>query len=51
MTRYSNVPMALADACLVRMAEQHANHTVLTLDSDFQIYRKHRREVISVIMP
>ncbi len=51
MTRYSNVPMALADACLVRMAEQHANHTVLTLDSDFQIYRKHRREIISVIIP
>ncbi len=51
MTRYSNVPMALADACLVRMAEQYANRTVLTLDSDFQIYRKHRREVISVIMP
>ena len=51
MTRYSNVPMDLADACLVRMAEQHANSTVLTLDSDFHIYRKHRREVISVIMP
>ena len=51
MTRYSNVPMDLADACLVRMAEQHANRTVLTLDSDFHIYRKHRREVISVIMP
>ena len=51
MTRYSNVPMDLADACLVRMAEQHANSTVLTLDSDFQIYRKHRQEVISVIMP
>ncbi len=51
MTRYSNVPMDLADACLVRMAEQHADSTVLTLDSDFHIYRKHRREVISVIMP
>ena len=51
MTRYSNVPMDLADACLVRMAEQHAKSTVLTFDSDFQIYRKHRREVISVIMP
>ena len=51
MTRYSNVPMDLADACLVRMAEQHAKSTVLTFDSDFHIYRKHRREVISVIMP
>jgi hypothetical protein len=30
--------MSLADACIVRMAERHA---VLTLDSDFTIYRKH----------
>ncbi len=51
MTQYSNVPMALADACLVRMAEQHAKSTVLKLDSYFLIYRKHRREVISVIFP
>ncbi len=51
MTQYNNVPMDLADACLVRMAELYPNSTLLTLDSDFQIYRKHRREVISVILP
>ncbi len=51
LRRYHDVPMDLADACLVRMAELYPNSTLLTLDSDFQIYRKHRREVISVILP
>ncbi len=49
--RYGNVPMSLADACLVRMAERHSKSRVLTLDSDFRIYRKHRRQVIPTIMP
>jgi uncharacterized protein len=49
--RYSSVPASLADAELVRMAELHANHHIFTLDSDFQIYRKNRSEVISVISP
>ena len=51
MTQYSDVPMNLADACLVRMAEQHPKSTVLTLDTDFHIYRKHKRDLIPVIMP
>jgi len=51
MTQYNNVPMDLADACLVRMTELYPDSTLLTLDSDFQIYRKHRREIISVIIP
>ena len=51
MTRYGNISMSLADACLVRMSELHAAGVVLTLDSDFMIYRKHGRQVIPVIMP
>lgn len=49
--RYDNVPMSLADACLVRMAELYPESTVLTLDSDFRIYRKHRNQAILAIMP
>lgn len=49
--RYSNIPMSLADACLVRMAEQLPRATVLTLDSDFRFYRTRDRRVISTIMP
>ena len=51
ITRYENVPMSLADACLVRMTELHPESTILTLDSDFRIYRKHRNQEIPVIMP
>lgn len=51
MLRYTSVPMSLADACLVRMSEIYEDSAVLTLDSDFQIYRKHRNQNISVIMP
>jgi predicted nucleic acid-binding protein len=51
MRRYQSVPMSLADACLVRMAELYSESKVLTLDSDFRIYRKNRNQEIAVIMP
>ncbi|MCK5524842.1 MAG: hypothetical protein KAI83_17080 [Thiomargarita sp.] len=51
MLKYTNVPMSFADACLVRMAELYPNSAVLTLDSDFRIYRKNRNQEIPVIMP
>jgi len=51
MDRYESVPMSFADACLVRMSERIANSAVMTLDSDFKIYRKHRNEEISIIQP
>jgi uncharacterized protein len=51
MQRYDSVPISLADACLVRMAEIYTDTSVLTLDSDFRIYRKHRNQEIAVIMP
>ncbi len=33
------------------MTEQILNSAVMTLDSDFKIYRKHRNEAIAVISP
>ena len=51
LTRYQSVPMSLADACLVRMAELYSDCSVLTLDSDFTIYRKNRDRLISTITP
>jgi predicted nucleic acid-binding protein len=51
MRRYRNRPMSLADACLVRLSEIHAAGRVLTLDSDFRIYRRHGNRVIPVLMP
>ena len=49
--KYSDVPMSLADACLVRMSELHTDSRVFTLDSDFLVYRKSGRQVIPRIMP
>ncbi len=51
MSHYADTPMSLADACLVRMSELHSDSVVLTTDSDFNIYRKHRRQTIPTIMP
>ncbi len=51
MQRYANVPMSLADACLVRMSELVADCAVFTLDSDFRIYRRHGRQKIPLIIP
>ena len=51
LVRYATVPISLADACLVRMSEQHSGSVVLTLDPDFRVYRRHGRHVIATIMP
>ncbi len=51
LSRYQSVPMSLADACLVRMAEMYLDYSVLTLDSDFAIYRKNRDRLIPTITP
>lgn len=39
MKKYSNLPMDLADACLVDLATSFVTGRILTLDSDFTIYR------------
>ncbi len=51
MRKFENVPMSLADACLVRMTELDPQSMVLTLDSDFRVYRRNRRQAIPTIMP
>jgi uncharacterized protein len=51
MKKYRNVPMSFADACLVRMSEILSNPTILTIDSDFHVYRRHGRQVIPCVTP
>lgn len=51
MRKYSDMPMSVADACLVRMTELNAHAPVFTLDSDFVIYRRHGRQTIPLIYP
>jgi uncharacterized protein len=50
MQRYANVPMSLADACLVRLAEM-TGLPICTLDADFAIYRAHGRRPLDLIAP
>jgi predicted nucleic acid-binding protein len=49
--KYSNIPMSLADACLVRMTEIFADPVILTTDQDFRIYRRHSRQVVPCVTP
>ncbi len=51
LEKYKDASMSLADGCLVRMAEQISDSFIFTLDSDFKIYRKNKRNVIPTIMP
>lgn len=51
MEKYADVPMSLADACLVRMAETAGDPILATTDADFRIYRRHGRQVIPCRMP
>ncbi len=51
MRRYADTPMSFADACLVRLSELHSDSVVLTLDSDFLVYRRNGRQRISTLMP
>jgi predicted nucleic acid-binding protein len=50
MERYASVPMSLADACLVRLAEI-TGLPICTLDSDFEIYRAHGRRALNLVRP
>jgi len=51
LQKYANLPMSLADACLVRMSETLPEPIVLTTDSDFRIYRRHSRQAVPCLMP
>jgi len=51
LRKHANVPMSLADACLVRMSETFADPVILTTDSDFRIYRRHSRQMVPCLLP
>lgn len=51
LRKYTDRPMSLADACLVRMAELNDNCQVFTTDRDFLVYRRKGRGVIPLLAP
>jgi len=48
MEKYKDVPMDLADASLVALAEASGVKKVFTLDTDFYIYRIHSKDSFDV---
>lgn len=51
MKKYADTPMDFVDGCLVAMTESKRDCRLLTLDSDFRIYRRFERQAIPLIMP
>jgi len=51
LRKYQDRPMSFADACIVRMSELYDHHAILTLDSDFSVYRKHGRLPLDIVHP
>lgn len=51
MHKYADVPMSLADGCLVRMSEAFSDSMILTTDSDFRVYRRHSRQIVPCLTP
>ena len=51
MQKYADVPMSLADACLVRMTETLGDPLILTTDADFRIHRRHGCHIIPCVTP
>jgi hypothetical protein len=49
--RYKNRKPDLADLCLIRMSELNPKRSVITVDEDFHVYRRNKREVIPLISP
>jgi predicted nucleic acid-binding protein len=47
--KYTDLPMDLADATLVVLAEELNANTVFTFDKDFRVYRIHGRRAFDIV--
>jgi len=50
MARYRDIPMDLADASLVALAEARGLTRVFTLDAHFRVYRTAKRKAFSLVL-
>lgn len=48
--QYSNVPMDLADASLILVAEMMNIHDILTIDSDYWVYRTRSKRYLHTLL-
>jgi len=49
--RYQSRTPDFADLCLIRMSELYPRHSVITVDGDFHVYWRNKREAIPLIFP
>lgn len=49
LRKYSDRPISLADACLIRCAEIYEEARILTFDRDFRVYRWARNRKFEVL--
>ena len=50
LKKFSDISISLADACLIQMAENLSESRILTLDSDFKIYRWGRNKKFDMLL-
>lgn len=50
MRKYGDTPMDFADACLVDMASDFQTGRILTLDTDFRVYRWGRNRPFELLL-
>jgi len=50
MTKYTNVPMDLADSTLMLVAQQNNIKDIISIDSDFDIYRTIKKQSLNNLL-
>ena len=50
MKKYARIPMDFADACLVHLADELGIGRILTLDSDFRVYRWRKKHAFELLV-
>jgi predicted nucleic acid-binding protein len=51
MKKYSDLPIDFADACLIHLASELGTGRILTLDTDFDVYRWGRNRPFENLVP
>lgn len=49
LKKYSDRPISLADACLIRSAEIHSEPRIVTFDNDFAVYKWARNKKFELL--
>jgi predicted nucleic acid-binding protein len=51
LEKYRDLNIDLTDACLIRLSEILSGSRIITMDRDFQVYRRNGREAIPLLTP